>query len=74
MWDDQFSLEIFQAASKRLRSGVDNRVIVEQNIQVDCSRAVANRRFSPYDTLHSLEDLQERDWRQSGSSLKGTES
>jgi hypothetical protein len=57
MWDDQFSLEIFQAASKRLRSGVDNRVVVEQNIQVNCSRTVSNRRYSPYGTLYSLEDL-----------------
>ena len=65
------SLEIFQAPSERLKSGVDKHVVVEQNIQVDRSRTVANRRYSPDGTLYSLGDLQEHDRRRSGSNLKG---
>jgi hypothetical protein len=64
------SLEIVQAPSKRLRSSIDKRVVVEQNIQVDCSRTIANRRCSPYSTLYELEGLKERDRRLSGSNLK----
>jgi hypothetical protein len=36
------SLEAFQALSEGLGSGVDDFVVVEENIQVDGSRAVAN--------------------------------
>ena len=71
MWDDQFSLKIFQVPSKRFRSGINNRVVVEQNVQVDCSRTLLNRRYSPNGTLYSLEDLQELDRRRGGSNLKG---
>ena len=71
MWDDQFSLKIFQVPSKRFRSGINNRVVVEQNVQVDCSRTVSNRGYSPYGTLYSLEDLQKPDRRRGGSNLKG---
>ncbi len=53
------SLEAFHAPLKRFGSSVDKCVVVKKNIQIDRTRAVANRGHASHGAFYFLKNRQE---------------
>jgi hypothetical protein len=55
------TLETLQGGSERLGPGVDEYIVVEQNVQVDGTWAITNRGHASHGTFNGLENLQEHE-------------
>ena len=53
------SLEAFQPPLLRLGSSVDECIVVKKDIQIDCTRAVANRGHASHGAFYFFKNRQE---------------